>query len=147
MTLAGLAARCRSSVVRDGYTREIEVVPGHERSPRLFAQLRQLDAGLLVIGAAPAETWRLLAKVALDGIHPGRRAVLDYLVDHPGEHATSAIAGHCRLTETPARRHLQDLHAHRVLDRSGCKPTLWSTSEWLRDNWWAVTGSDHRGSA
>ena len=139
VTLAGLAARCRSSVVRDGYSREIELVPGHERSPRLFAQLRQLHAGLAVIGAPLAETWRLLAKVALDGIHPGRRAVLDFLVDHPGGHSTSAIAGRCRLTETPTRRHLEDLNAHRVLDRSGHRPALWRTSEWLGENWWAAS--------
>ena len=146
VTLAGLAARCRSSVVRDGYTREIEVVPGHERAPRVFAQLRQLHAGLLVIGTLPAETWQLLAKVALDGIHPGRQAVLDYLVDHPGEHATSTIAGHCRLTETPTRRHLEDLHAHGVLDLIGERPQRWKTSEWLRENWWAVRGSDWVGA-
>ena len=37
----------------------------------------------------------------LDGMHPGRRAVIDYLMDHPGIHATATIAGHCRLTVTP----------------------------------------------
>ena len=54
-----------------------------------------------MIGIPGPEVWRLLAEVALDGIHPGRRAVIGYLMDHPGVHATSTIAGHCKLTNTP----------------------------------------------
>lgn len=140
VTLATVGARCRSSVVREGYSREIELVPGHERSPRLFGQLRQLHAGLVVIGTPAAEVWRLLAKVALDGVHPGRRATIDYLISAPGEHTTASIAGHCRLTVTPTRRHLEDLTAHGVLDFVGDHPERWTTSEWLRENWWALSG-------
>ena len=139
ITLATIGARCRSSVVRDGYSRDIELVPGHERSPRLYNQLRQLHAGLVVIGTPVREVWRLLAKVALDGTHPGRRAVLDYLMADPREHTTASIAGHCRLTETPTRRHLQDLNAHGVIDRAATSPERWTTSVWLRETWWAVT--------
>jgi hypothetical protein len=138
ITLAGVGTKCRSSVVRDGYSREIELVPNHERSPRLYSQLRQLHAGFTVIGTPEVDVWRLLAKAALDGIHPGRRAVLDYLMTWPGEHTTASIAGHCRLTVTPTRRHLQDLCAHGVLDVVGENPERWTTSDWLRDAWWAV---------
>jgi hypothetical protein len=138
VTLAGLGSRCRSSVVRDGYSRELEVIPGHERPTRLYGQLRQLHAGLVVIRTPVAVLWELLAKVALDGIHPGRRAVLDYLVANPGAHATASIAGHCRLTLTPTRRHLQDLNAHGVLDIKGDHPETWAPSAWLRENWWAI---------
>lgn len=137
-TLAGIGTRCRSSVVRDGYSREIQLVPAHERSIRLYRQLRQFHAGFLVIGAPEYECWRLLVKVALDGIHPGRRAVLNYLMADPGDHATAAIRGHCRLPETPVRRHLQDLNAHGVLDLTGQFPERWSASEWLREHWWAI---------
>jgi hypothetical protein len=139
ITVATIGARCRSSVVRDGYSREIELVPGHERSPRLYGQLRQLHAGLSVIGAPSGKIWRLLAQVALDGMHPGRRAVIDYLVSTPGEHTTSSIAGHCRLTTTPARRHLQDLTAHGVINLVGERPERWTVSEWLHKCWWAVS--------
>jgi hypothetical protein len=142
VTLATVGARCRSSVVREGYSREIELVPGHERSPRLYGQLRQLHAGLVVIGTTPAEVWRLLARVALDGVHPGRRKVIDYLISAPGEHTTASIAGHCRLTVTPTRRHLQDLTAHGVVDLLGDHPERWTASEWLREQWWAVSGPE-----
>jgi hypothetical protein len=139
VTLATIGAKCRSSVLREGYSREIDLVPGHERSPRLFRQLRHLHAGLSVIGAPADESWRLVAKVALDGMHPGRRKVIEHLIAEPGDHATNAIAGHCRLPVTPTRRHLQDLNAHGVIDLVGEFPERWTASAWLRENWWAVT--------
>jgi len=139
VTLATIGSRCRSPVERDPHSREIEIVPDHERATRLFGQLRQLHAGLVVIGTPPSISRPLLAKVALDGIHPGRRAVMNYLLTAGGAHSTSSIAGHCRFTESPTRRHLQDLHAHGVIDRLGTAPEQWAPSEWLRDQWWAVS--------
>jgi hypothetical protein len=138
VTLATIGTRCRSSVHRDGYTREIDLVPGAERSPRLYGQLRQMHAGLTLIGTPTSETWRLLAKLSLDGMHQGRRAVIDYLMRAGGIHSTSSIAGHCRMPETPVRRHLQDLTAHGVVDLDGSFPERWSASLWLRKVWWAV---------
>ena len=136
--LASLGARCRSSVVREGYSREIDLVPSHERSPRLYGQLRQLHAGLVVIGTPSLVLWQLLAKVALDGVHPGRRAVIEYLVANPDAHTTATIAARCRLTKTPTRRHLEDLMAHRVVDLVGEAPERWCASEWLAERWHAV---------
>ena len=147
ITLANLCATCRSSVVREGYSREIELVPGHERSTRLYVQFRHLHAGLTVIGAPEDEIWRLLAKVALDGMHPGRRRVIEYLMGHPGGHTTAVIAGHCRLPETPVRRHLQDLVAHWAVDLEGTHPERWAPSAWLQEVWWAVTGTPRMGDA
>jgi len=139
-TLATIGARCRSSVVRDGYSREIDIVPGHERSPRLYGQLRKLHTGLTVLGVSSADMWPLVTKVALDGMHPGRRAVLEYLVADSGVHTTGSVAGHCRLTATPTRRHLQDLCAHGVIDLVGEHPERWGASAWLQGSWWAVSG-------
>lgn len=141
VTLANLGARCRSSVVRDGYSREVELVPGHERSPRLFGQLRQLQAGLSLVGAPPEVSHGVLVKAALDGVHPGRRAVMDYLLGAPGVHTTGSVAGHCGLPHSTTRRHLQDLCAHRVLELVGDNPERWCASSWLRDRWWAVGSS------
>ena len=85
---------------------------------------------------------RRLPQVALDGMTPGRRAVLEYLIANPVEHSTAAVAGHCRLPETPIRRHLQDLTAHGAVDLTGQHPERWSASEWLRENWWAVSNDE-----
>lgn len=77
--LATIGTRCRSAVVRDSYRREVDLVPQPERVPRLLAQLGQLRAGLLAVGVKADETWRILGKVALDGMTAGRRRVLDTL--------------------------------------------------------------------
>ena len=142
--LATLGARRRSPVVRDGYARTIETVPGHERPMRLFGQLRQLHAGMVVIGTPTNELWRLLAQVALGGTHPGRRSIVENLLSRPGVHTTSNVAGHCGLPNSTARRHLEDLVAHGVLERTCDDPELWEASEWLTESWWAVSGFEDR---
>ena len=145
--LATIGARLRSPVVRDGYSRTIETVPGHERPMRLFGQLRQLHAGLVIIGTPSGELWRLLAQVALGGTHPGRRWIVENLLLRPGVHTTSNVAGHCGLPNTTARRHLEDLVAHGVLERTCDDPELWEASEWLTESWWAVSGfEDQKGT-
>jgi hypothetical protein len=142
ITLAHLGARCRSSVLRNGYSREVEMVPGHERATRLYRQFRHLHAGLTVIGTPRFEIWRLLPQVALDGLTPGRKSVLEYLMAEPTEHSTGSVAGHCRLPETTVRRHLEDLNAHGAVDATGTHPERWAASAWLRDQWWAVMGTE-----
>jgi hypothetical protein len=91
-----------------------------------------------LIGAPPDVLRKVLAKTALDGVHPGRRAVMEYLLRTPGIHTTASVAGHCRLTQTPTRRHLQDLMAHGVIEQVGEAPEQWFASDWLRECWWAV---------
>jgi hypothetical protein len=141
ITLALLGVRCRSAVVRDSNRRDIDLVPDHERSPRLIAQLGQLAAGLKVIGVSDAESWRLLAQLALDGMHAGRRTVLETLMGLGDIHSTASLAGHCRRPQTTTRRHLEDLNAHGVVDRLGDHPERWVVSDWTLKRWWSVTGA------
>jgi hypothetical protein len=133
--LATIGTRCRSPVVRDSYRREIDLVPQPERVPRLLAQLAQLRAGLLAIGVQPDEAWRLLGKVALDGMTGGRRRVLDTLTGRSLDRATATVAGFTGLPETTARRHLQDLTAIGVVEHTGDFPECWRLSEWAADLW------------
>ena len=53
IALATLVVRARSAVERDGYTREIELVPGSEAPTRLVIVLDRLLAGLDAIGLRP----------------------------------------------------------------------------------------------
>ena len=108
------------------------MVPGVERSPRLFGELRQMHAGLIIIDTPEPERWRLLAKLALDGMHPGRRAIIDYLVSTGVPHSTASVAGQCRMPKTPVRRHLEELNAHGVVDLEATLPERWTAGEWLR---------------
>src|SRR5262249_22743054 len=50
VSLSTLAVRCRSSVERDGYSREIELIPEPEAPTRLIVVLKRLLAGLDAIG-------------------------------------------------------------------------------------------------
>jgi hypothetical protein len=105
---------------------------GPDQVITLIAQLR---AGLLGIGVQQDEAWRLLAKVALDGMTGGRRRVLDTLAGRSLDRATSTVAGFARLPETTPRRHLEDLTAIGVVERRGDFPACWCLSEWAADLW------------
>jgi hypothetical protein len=133
--LATIGTRCRSTVVRDSYRREIDLVPQPERVPRLLAQLGQLRAGLLAVGVQHDEAWRILGKAALDGMSAGRRRVLDTLTGRPLDRATSAVAGFARLPDTTAQRLLEDLAAIGVVEHTGEFPHRWRLSEWAADLW------------
>jgi hypothetical protein len=76
---ACFAVVARSAVERDGYDRQVELLPEPEAPGRLVGALGQLCAGLAAIGLTDEERWQLLAKVALDSIPTVRRAVLDAL--------------------------------------------------------------------
>jgi hypothetical protein len=139
ITLAMLGARCRSTVVRDTYKRDtIDLVPSPERPPRLFDQLRQLHAGMLAIGAPSEEMWRLLAEVALGGIHRDRRRVIEVLIAAESDSTTSTVGGRVGLPPTSVRRHLEDLTALGVAKRAGEHPERWRMSDWIRERWWCA---------
>jgi hypothetical protein len=144
-TLAILASRCRSTVVRDAHKGDlIERVPDPEGPTRMVSQLAQLVAGMRVLGVPRDEVWRLVAKVALDGMHPLRRRVLQELVDSRKPHATAVIAARCALPQTSVRRHLQDLTAHGVLTMTYDSPETWAVSDWTSQQWWAAASWEQR---
>ena len=105
----------------------------------LFLNFRQLLAGMEVIGVSHEERFRIIAQVALDGMKAGRRKVLGQLVDG-SRHVTDVIAMRTGLSPTSARRHLEDLAAHGVVDLVGTRPGQWEASAWLQSHWWAVSG-------
>jgi hypothetical protein len=66
IALTTLVVRCRSAIERDGYTREIELIPEAEAPTRLIIVLSRLFAGLSAIGVGDREAWAIVQKVALD---------------------------------------------------------------------------------
>jgi hypothetical protein len=66
--LSTLAVRCRSAVERDGYTREIELIPGHEMPARLGLVLWRILRALRAIGVTDVEACELVVKIALDSM-------------------------------------------------------------------------------
>jgi hypothetical protein len=69
--LAALVARCRSAVERDGYTREVELIPEPEAPTRLVVVLDRLLAGLLSLGVDQDAARRVVGHSALDSIPAG----------------------------------------------------------------------------
>jgi DNA-binding transcriptional ArsR family regulator len=133
--LASLLAKCRSSVIRDGWRREIELIEAPEAPTRIAIVLGLLRGGLEVIGCEEGEVWKILQKVALDCMPVVRRALLDQMATDPEVRWTvTDLREGVGYPETTTRRHLEDLEAHGVVVRHGDLPPvdLWQLTEWTR---------------
>lgn len=131
--LATLTARCRSSVERDGRTREIVLIPESEAPGRLAKQLSMLLQGMRAIGTSEEHGWIILNRVALDCIPPLRRSVFDVLRSGKMEIETADIADKVSYPLPTTRRALEDLAAHGVL----CKRPFrnGSSDYWMVSKW------------
>ena len=139
--LSTLIVRCRRAVERDSYTREVELVPDPEAPTRLIVVLSRLLAGLDAIGATREDAWRVVTRVALDSIPALRLAVIDVLFAAEGDLASSVVAGAVRHPTLTARRALEDLTAHGVVERhthGDGKSHTWTLTEWTRARYRAV---------
>jgi hypothetical protein len=139
VVLADFAVRCRSAVVREGYQRQLQLVPAPERPPRFAAALTQLLGALRVLGVSENESWRLLAAVAFDAMHSLRRRVLDVLIDADLPMATAAVAGRASLPDATAVQHLENMTALGVVEHVGRGPDRWTPSAWCRGRVAAVS--------
>lgn len=135
IALARLVARCRSSVERDSYNREIELVPGSEAPTRLIIVLANVLKGLNAIGVDRARAWDVVAQIALDSMPRLRHDVLLTLYDDPDQPSTSDVAELVRHPTQTTRRALEDLTAHYVVERhpqGKGKADLWNLSDWAQ---------------
>jgi DeoR-like helix-turn-helix domain len=136
--LATFAVRCRSAVERDGYTREVEIVPEPEAPGRLALTLARLLAALSTIGVDRAQAWLIVTKVALDSMPKLRRLILDHVLAQEGAIDTSDIAEALDHPTQTTRRGLEDLTAHGILRRAGKGKHgahLWRPTDWASDRW------------
>jgi DNA-binding MarR family transcriptional regulator len=137
VSLATLVARCRSAVERDGYRREIELIPEPEAPTRLTVVLARLLAGLDAIGASRERAWRVVTKAALDSIPAPRRAAIDELTARAAPANVTALAADIGYPKTTARRILEDLAAHgiatRYHDHDDGDADEWALTDFARD--------------
>ena len=115
--LASLVARCRSSVERDAYRREVELIPDSELPARIAISLARLLHGMTMLGVSTAERWRLISKVALDCVPDLRRKIVFRLIRESGPAPTKAVALAVRYPTNTTRRSLEDLAAHGMVTR------------------------------
>lgn len=138
VAICELAVRCRSSVERDGHTREIELVPEPEAPARIALVLRRLLDGMLAVGVDRPQAWTLVAKMALDSMPAIRRTAFEELLRREHETGTKDLAQALDYPTTTTRRALEDLAAHGVASRSigsGPKGDLWQATAWARERW------------
>jgi hypothetical protein len=148
VNLAVLVVRCRSAVERDGYTREVELIPGPEAPARLVIVLDHLLDGLLALGAAPDIAWQVVQTAALDSIPALRRKAMTALLLSDGEMRTAELAEAIGYPLRTSERTLDDLVAHgiAVVNRHGQgKPTTWEISDWTAKSWAAATSPEKSG--
>lgn len=140
--LSTLIVRCRSAVERDGYNREIELIPDAESPGRLASTLAQLLAGLKVIGSGPGDCHRLLLKTGLDCVPALRRRLIEVLAFKGAPALSTVLAEHVgHPTVTAVRRALEDLAGHGITRRTSAgngKADLWELSEWAQMAYRAV---------
>jgi len=139
VALSQLVARGRSTVDRDGYSREINLVYAPEGPARVALVLREMLLALDRLGLAPAQTYATVRKLGLDSIPDLRRRVLEHLlIDSQVERSTTDIAIAVDHPSNTTRRTLEDLAAHHLTLRTSQgkgKSDLWKASEYVAFLW------------
>ena len=118
VALAILATKGRSAVERDGYSREIELIPGEEAPGRLAKTLGMMLGGMAAIGVPRDVAWRIVTKMALDSIPALRLRVIGHLLELEGPRSTRSIAAELGYPTKTTARALEDLAAYGFVDRT-----------------------------
>ena len=137
VTVADLVTMARSPIERDRYSREIELVPDPEAPARFALILASLLEGLYAIGVEREHAWKLVTKVAFDSMPAQRREVIRLLAEVETTTTKMAALG-LGLPTTTARRVLEDLAAHRLVQREegeDGRSDEWRLSAWTRDKY------------
>jgi hypothetical protein len=115
IALSTFVVRARSAVERDGYSREIELVPPPEAPTRLVVVLGRLLDGLDAIRCDRDDALAIVTKAALDSVPALRLAALATL-EAGDDLDTNAVAEAVHYPATATRRALEDLTAHRLVE-------------------------------
>jgi len=113
------------------------LIPDAEAPGRLALVLLTMLNAPRALGVDEATTWMLVTKAALDRMPAIRRTVLEALQNQTSA-ATSDLAEKIGYPTMTARRALEDLGAHGVVDRTSVGPgkaDLWSVSALARGRW------------
>lgn len=114
-----LAAKCRSGVLRDPYSKEVIGARETESETRLVTVMGQLLIGMEVIGVNESERWRLLWKVALDSMPRLRSLAIEEVMATTGSEGAGMeeITKRLGCSRSTADRTVEDLEIHGVLVR------------------------------
>ena len=136
VVIAQFAARARSAVPRDARTFEILDSATPEPPMRLANTLAQLYLGMESSGLELVESWRIVRKVALDCVPFLRAQVLRAIRE--GAKTFTDIAKYCRTSPGAAKRAVEDLVIHRLLETKGAELGYTETTQRI----WTDAGFD-----
>ena len=125
--LAVFVVAARTAVERDGYDREVVVMPQAEAPGRLVGSLAALLAGVEAIGADPPACWRIMDHAGWGCVPDMRRRLLERLHD-AGTLTTGALVEATGIPRTTADRALEDLALLGLVNRA--KTNGKDTSPW-----------------
>jgi hypothetical protein len=149
VALSQLVARGRSTVDRDGYSREINLVYEPEGPARIALVLKEMLLALDRLGLPPDQVHKLILKLGLDSIPNLRRRALDHLLNVGDRCTTTEISIAVDHPTKTTHRTLEDLAAHRLVVRTSQgpgKPDLWEASEWTLDLWRQISETETQGT-
>lgn len=116
--LATLCVRARSGVSRDGYHREVDLIPEPELPTRLAKQFITLLAAFsLIDDTIPEEDYELIYKIGMDTLPQKRRRALEILIRATEEVETADVAMEIGYPTNTTRRILEDLHGLGLVTR------------------------------
>jgi hypothetical protein len=115
--LSAFIVRARTPVERDGYDREVVVMPSSEAPSRLVGALSALLAGIEAIGANTTTVWRIVTKAGWDCLPELRRQLLGELRRRPAQRTADLVATTGIPTST-ANRALEDMTLLGIVERS-----------------------------
>jgi hypothetical protein len=138
--LAIFTARARTAVERDGYTKELLIIPQAEGPARLVKSLQQLYAGMGALGADDDTRWSILGRIALGCVPAIRVPVMRALVGARKPATTADIAVTVDMVTKTTGRILDDLALLGIAVRekkstADNSANLWSGTDWLREQW------------
>jgi hypothetical protein len=133
-------ARARTGVERNGYTKDLEVIPQPEGPARLAKSLRQLYGGLVALGIDSATRWDILTRIAVDCAPAIRIPLIQALLANGAWTRTTEIAEDAGMVTKTAALHLDDLALIGLAERSKESEAInsahmWCASDWLRTHW------------
>jgi len=119
VAMSHLVVTARSAVVRDDYSKTIELILEPEAPPRLVKSLDSLWVALQIIGVGRRGALKIVTQVALDCIPTVRRKILDVLISNPSEACSiETFVEATGYKDAVVRRHLEELEAHRLFTHS-----------------------------
>jgi len=142
--MATIAARCRSSVVRDQFTRDKDIIapPEREVEVRISVALGQFLLGMRAVGVRERECWRLVGKVALDSMPALRRAVVGAVWMAKDGIAMKDLQPRVLCSHAVVKRTVEDLEAHGVVERAG--GGVVRMQDWIRKEWGLAWGEGYK---